>query len=155
MLRGASNCRGCSLGPVCPVGEVAPTQAPTNQTFAPINGAACASATSPCVGGAVIPEIGPAVCLSGGQSPFGAALDLLISCGQNGTMTSWSLCAGTDKAGCGNCGCICRLDTALTAYANSVIGMQQLGPDGFCLDASFLPGSVNDVAFRLQCSLCA
>ena len=154
MLRGADNCRGCSLGPVCPVGPP-PTPPPTVEPFTPLVGPACAAGESPCVGGTAVPMVGPAVCLSGDASPFGNVLDVLVGCGVNGTSSTWSLCAGRAKTGCGDCGCICRPDAGLTDYANNVIAEGALlTPTGACLQDTFLPGAINPLNLRLECRAC-
>ena len=126
-----------------------------NSTGTPIDGPACAYGNTPCENGAEIPAVGDAICLSGADSPFGGVFDILVGCGQNGTESVWSLCAGTDKVGCGDCSCTCRMDAALTAYANNVItSAQLLRPEGVCLESHFLPGSVNPVNLLLGCRAC-
>lgn len=155
MLRGADSCSGCALGPVCPAPGHGGDATASPSPFPPLQGPVCARGFSPCIGGSLIPVSGAAICLSGSASPFGPVLDVLVSCGRNGTSSQWALCAGVAKTGCGGCVCTCRPDAELTAYANRVIGEGSLlGPNGVCLDSHFLPGSINPVNMLLSCRAC-
>jgi hypothetical protein len=145
MLRSSGPCVGCSTT-TCPL---LPPSAPAGSV--PISGPVCVSGSSPCSGGAALTPANNAVCLSGAASPFGSVLDVAVRCGANGTTTEWSLCAGT-QYGCGPCQCTCRVDTALTAYANSLAF--NLTTTGYCFGKSVLPGSFNPLNLQLKCAAC-